>query len=346
MYKTILPNNNVIYHFKSLDILQPRINFNDAKNCSVFLAPDINLMLSTIDVRGDNAAIFLGNSEFGRVSLFVCRDSCVYIGNNNYFNPYGEGRQHIRVVSANLIIGNDCLISTPLELSTTDAHLIYNKENNTRLNKEKSIFIGDHVWIGRDVKIFKGSSLSSGSICGAGSLLSSSFCPHNSIIAGIPGKIARANNVFYLSSTTYHFTEEQMIKYDKVSSDDSDVQMACFKIDKYDELPRNNLDLTLRSLKSSGERISFMYDKLYLSQTKNRFTWQEEAIDPCIIQYKSTSLKEVYPLVINNFRSNASLRIKLLLYQILSLAFFLKKRTKIRLRYKKNFIRKILKTQE
>ena len=55
-----------------------------------------------------------------------------------------------------LFIGNDCLLSFGIWVRNADPHLIYDVESHKRVNPTKSIYIGDHVWIGQSAMILKG----------------------------------------------------------------------------------------------------------------------------------------------------------------------------------------------
>lgn len=52
----------------------------------------------------------------------------------------------------------------------------------------KSVYIGDHVWVGQDSLILKGTQIDSGSIIGGHSVVSGKRIPHNSTWAGNPAR--------------------------------------------------------------------------------------------------------------------------------------------------------------
>ena len=72
--------------------------------------------------------------------------------------------------SKNVVVGNGCLFSIGNWLRVADPHLIYNADTMKRINFSKSIYIGDHVWIGQNSLVLKGTQIGSGSIVAAGSL--------------------------------------------------------------------------------------------------------------------------------------------------------------------------------
>lgn len=65
----------------------------------------------------------------------------------------------------------------------TDAHPIYN-ELHERINADKPIKTGNHVWIGCRSILLKGTQIAYGCVIGTSSFLNKKFESQNSIIAG------------------------------------------------------------------------------------------------------------------------------------------------------------------
>lgn len=87
-------------------------------------------------------------------------------------------------------IGEDCMFSHGIVIGQTDQHPIFEVATGKRLNYGKPISIGNHVWVGRDVKLLGGFTIGDGSIVGAGSTTSSRF-PKNVLIVGSPAHVLR-----------------------------------------------------------------------------------------------------------------------------------------------------------
>lgn len=79
----------------------------------------------------------------------------------------------------NIKIGDDCLISWGGYLMDTDFHKIY--DNSNRCNCDKPISIGNHVWIGMNCTILKGSVIPDECIVGAGSVITKKLIEDHSI---------------------------------------------------------------------------------------------------------------------------------------------------------------------
>ncbi len=91
----------------------------------------------------------------------------------------------------NVTIGSDCMFSYSIELRTTDAHSILDTNSGERVNRAADINIGDKVWVGKEVMITKGVTLSSNVIVGARALVTKSFDAEFCAIAGVPASVVK-----------------------------------------------------------------------------------------------------------------------------------------------------------
>lgn len=188
MFKTIDERKNIIYHFKPLEnILQnSKIHFVGSENI-LFLSEKSYLKNTNINFGGKNALVFIGDSTMTADSIDVQHESVCFIGNNNYFNPASR-RSFAATERKNIVVGNHCLISYSLWFRTADPHLIYDRDSFKRINPSKSIYLGDHIWIGQEAGFVKGGFAASGSIIGAKSLVVGKKYNSNTINAGNPCK--------------------------------------------------------------------------------------------------------------------------------------------------------------
>ena len=85
--------------------------------------------------------------------------------------------------NTSVIIGDDCLFSFNNIIWPSDGHTILDKEGNI-LNDGENIRIGNHVWIGMDVKILKGSKVPNNSIVGASAVYTKGSNPLITHISG------------------------------------------------------------------------------------------------------------------------------------------------------------------
>jgi acetyltransferase-like isoleucine patch superfamily enzyme len=72
----------------------------------------------------------------------------------------------------------------------TDEHPLYNNENE-RINPDKAILVGDHVWVGCKCVLLKGAEVPNDTVVAAGTLLTSSFAGEHQVIGGNPPAVLK-----------------------------------------------------------------------------------------------------------------------------------------------------------
>jgi len=161
------------------------IRFNGANN-TLICEEGVVLERSSINFYKQGSIVFLGRSSNPyKLSVSLYNDNVCYFGRNNYFNGI------LNVVLSerkHFLVGNDCMFAFGIWVRTADPHLIYRCENKTRINPSKSVFIGDHVWIGQSAFLLKGTKIDSGSIIGAAAVVTGKHVPHNSVWGGSPAR--------------------------------------------------------------------------------------------------------------------------------------------------------------
>jgi acetyltransferase-like isoleucine patch superfamily enzyme len=88
-------------------------------------------------------------------------------------------------------IGKWCLLSRSIEIRSTDAHSLIDRETRMRTNPAASVEIGDHVWIGVGVIIAKGAAVPADSVVGARSFVNGRFDEEGVVLAGAPASIVK-----------------------------------------------------------------------------------------------------------------------------------------------------------
>ena len=87
-------------------------------------------------------------------------------------------------------VGEDCMFASYNQIRTDDAHPIFNITTKERVNPSRSIFIGEHVWLGYEAVILGGAYIGSGSVVGMRSIANKTY-HSNTMIAGIPAKVVK-----------------------------------------------------------------------------------------------------------------------------------------------------------
>lgn len=208
-------NDNKIFGYKP-DLINSNIVFN-GKNNRVICEEDVKLYNSKLKFNGDNSIIYLSSTKNRyHLGITMYNNSVLFIDENASMN----GRLNIILSEEqNMIIGKDCLFSWGIWFRVADPHLIYDVVDKNRINLSKGIFLGDHVWVGQDAMILKGTHIGSGSIIGAKSLVSHKKIPSNTIWGGNPAKQIK-EGVFFNKASANVFTKDQTKQYMKWDEED------------------------------------------------------------------------------------------------------------------------------
>jgi acetyltransferase-like isoleucine patch superfamily enzyme len=128
--------------------------------------------------------IIKGKYSIGRGCRFdIGENAVVTIGNGGYMNCNTN-----LIIMHNLSIGDNCVISWNCQFLDDDFHEISYTE---RRKSENSIRIGNNVWIGCGVKIYKGTVIPNGCMIASDSIVKGVFYIENSLIGGIPAKVIK-----------------------------------------------------------------------------------------------------------------------------------------------------------
>ena len=260
-----LKDNQII---GDIELRQSKVVFNGKGN--ILIAPPssvestgVILENSTISFNQSNSVTFLDSSKdkyFINLSLF---NNCFcYIGENNYFNGIltMQCSEH-----SNIIIGDSCMFSSGIWIRTSDVHLIYDVETHQRVNYSKSVFIGDHVWIGQDAKLWKGTKIGSGSILGADSFTTGKTIPSNTAWGGNPAKQIR-DGVFFVRAISVHAFTVVETKASREYPYDEGV----FKFDENETIDFTDFERAITTYTQAEERAVFLHE-FSKSKWKNRF---------------------------------------------------------------------------
>lgn len=89
-------------------------------------------------------------------------------------------------------IGDDVMIASDVQIRADDGHPIFDVRTGKRVNRSRSITIGNHVWLGLESCILAGASIGDGSVVGMRSIVTRAL-PNNVVAAGVPAKVVRRN---------------------------------------------------------------------------------------------------------------------------------------------------------
>ena len=128
-----------------------------------------------------------GHFSIGRGCRFdVGKGAIVKLGAGTYINPFTTV-----IIMHKLEIGANCSISWNCQVLDEDFHEL--QYEGKKENSSHAISIGDKVWIGSHVSIYKGAVIPRGCVIASNSVVKGQFEEENSLIAGNPAKIIKRN---------------------------------------------------------------------------------------------------------------------------------------------------------
>lgn len=188
--KWLMPLEGDNNYFKSLGKTH-KIKLDVIGNNNKIIIGSSIVMNSTIYIRGNNNTIKIENQCHINNTNFRIEDDfgILSIGNKTSI----EGANFIIAENnISIIIGEDCMFSSGIQIEASDSHTVLAMDNSQRINFGKDILIGNHVWLGRFVTILKGVTINDNCIIGTKSLVTKNT-DKNSLYVGIPAKKIKDN---------------------------------------------------------------------------------------------------------------------------------------------------------
>lgn len=114
------------------------------------------------------------------------------------------------VAFSKISIGKDCLFAENICLHPGNGHSIFDTSKKERLPEKRDIFVGDHVWIGRNCTLLGGAHIGDGSIIGACSLVTGRLL-NNCIAAGSPARVIKRNRAWSRDNFIHTIDEDEYV---------------------------------------------------------------------------------------------------------------------------------------
>ena len=141
-----------------------------------------------ISIKKEGKLVFHGKANFASgVSLRVDKGTLTF-GEN-----FDCNRNCFFACRENIIIGDNVLFGWSVSVRDSNGHTIYNIKDNSKDENTEAVIIGNHVWVGANVDILKGTEIANDCIVGYNSCVTKKFKDRNCTIAGYPAKIVREN---------------------------------------------------------------------------------------------------------------------------------------------------------
>lgn len=181
------PQGNEIHYNGTYMVPDVAISFGGHGN-RLIVNEGARLRKISAEFRGSNAEIVIAACSTSLIIL-LGSEARISIGSDTT----STGTIYMTAFEGSSIsIGNDCMFASGVQIRADDAHPIFDIESGKRLNRSRSVLIGDHAWLGEGCVLLNGSEIGPGSIIGTRSVLKKKI-PNNCVAVGIPARITRRN---------------------------------------------------------------------------------------------------------------------------------------------------------
>jgi len=122
------------------------------------------------------------------------KGKCVFkhgarIGNGGvitFGNEFHIAPESLIICEKEIVFGDFVSVSWRCQIMDSDYHELL--QNGKRINKDKQIRIGNHVWIGNNCLVKKGTHLPDNVVVVSGSVVTGTIDKRNTVIGGVPAK--------------------------------------------------------------------------------------------------------------------------------------------------------------
>lgn len=178
--KPIVYGNNVSID-KSSSVI------NSYASSQIIVGHNTKLVGFHIKIEAENARVIVGNNCYlTGIVVLKAPNTTAIIGDKTSIRGILLSMHE----SGKITIGEDCMFSSGIRMDNSDMHSIVDIASGQRINPAKDISIGNHVWLGMNVTVLKGSEIGHNSIIGAGGIVTG-FIQNDSLAVGNPAKVIK-----------------------------------------------------------------------------------------------------------------------------------------------------------
>lgn len=248
------------------ELINTTIEFKKNANNNILYCEDgVRIKDSKIEFQGDNSIIYFskGKRPLFFAGIVMQHNNILYTGQDLAIT----GRCRVLLYEGkHLVIGNDCLFATDVYFRNADPHLIYNVNTKERMNKSKSILVGDHVWLGQQALLLKGSRIGSGSIIAGKSVVAGKRIHSNMCWGGNPARYI-SQGIFWLKDTVHKFKFKQTEESMEYKGNDEFV----YNYDAKEAFDFEKFEKDIDNITEADKRLEYIKSALAGKRGKNRF---------------------------------------------------------------------------
>lgn len=141
---------------------------------------------STVIISKNGKMVFKGKANLGEGIIIRIDGGKIVFGEN-----FRTNKNAFIACNTLMTFGNDVLFGWNVSIRDSDGHSVYC--NGIESPKEKSVSIGNHVWICSHANVLKGTVIGDDCVVAYQSCVIGGIHQSNSLIAGIPGKAIRGD---------------------------------------------------------------------------------------------------------------------------------------------------------
>jgi acetyltransferase-like isoleucine patch superfamily enzyme len=152
---------------------------------------------SKVTVEGEGNILELGKARLHQVRIAIEGDrnlvrfhpTCKLVNTSFRLlgNDLSESARFVAHGGTELEVGPDCMFAYDVEVRTSDSHSILDASTGDRINPDKSVRIGEHVWLGARSVVLKGVSIGDQSIVATGSIVTKDV-GSGVLVGGVPAR--------------------------------------------------------------------------------------------------------------------------------------------------------------
>lgn len=158
---------------------------------------------------GENNRVTNSSIKVNRGGYFESGTGCTY-AENCKIDVGEEGK---------IILGNDVMFSWDISILSQDGHAIFDTRTKDRINTNRNIEIGNHVWIGMRAVILPNTVIGNGSVVGACSVVKGRF-PNNCIVVGNPTTIIKRDVYWQRENIDNSCCPEEYIRLTELAAEE------------------------------------------------------------------------------------------------------------------------------